>query len=461
MPSITRPPGPKGHFLLGVLPEIREEDVKYATRMAREYGDIVFMRVVNIPTYLISHPRYIEEVLVTNYRNFIKAVYLRESRALFGEGLLTSDGDSWVRERRIGQRAFRHEHIETYAETVVRFTERKLDQWQDGETRDVHKEMMRLTLEIIARVLFGRELADELESAEAAISVYLDQFADRFGMYVVPEWVPTPGNLRYRRAMRRLDGIIYDAIHEGRRSNGDERSLLSAFLHAQGHYGIEMTDLQLRDEMATLFFTGHETTGLALTWTLFLLGENPAAEARLIDELETVLGGRPVALADLRRLKYLDCVIKESLRLYPPAYGVVREALNDCQIGGYTIPKGSTVAMFQWVVHRDPRFFDDADSFRPERWEDGLFDRLPKFAYFPFGGGPRNCIGKDFAQLEIALVLATIVRRFRFRTVKGHRTWPLPSLTLRPEYGMRMELLKSGVESRQSMVDSSQLTVDS
>jgi cytochrome P450 len=440
MPSVTRPPGPKGHFLLGVLPEIREEDVKYATRMAREYGDIVFMRVVNIPTYLISHPRYIEEVLVTNYRNFIKAVYLRESRALFGDGLLTSDGDAWVRERRLGQRAFRHEHLATYAETIVRFVERKLAQWQDGETRDMHREMMRLTLEIIARVLFGRELADELESAESAISVYLDQFADRFGLYALPEWIPTPGNLRYRRAMRSLDGIIYDAIHEGRRSNGDERSLLAAFLHAQQHYGVQMTDLQLRDEMATLFFTGHETTGLALTWTLFLLGENPGAEARLVEELEGALDERQATIADLPRLKYLDCVIKESLRLYPPAYGVVREALQECEIGGYRIPKGSTVAMFQWVVHRDPRFYGDPERFRPERWEDDLAERLPKFAYFPFGGGPRNCIGKDFAQLEIALVLATLMRRFRFRTVKGHRTWPLPSLTLRPEYGMRMVL---------------------
>ncbi|HEV3279488.1 MAG TPA: cytochrome P450 [Terriglobia bacterium] len=444
MASVTRPPGPKGHFLLGVLPEAREEDVKFATRMAREYGDIVFFRVVNIPTYLISRPSYIEEVLVTNYRNFIKAVYLRESRGLFGEGLLTSDGDTWVRERRIGQRAFRHEHIDTYADTVVRFTGRKLDQWQDGETRDVHQEMMRLTLEIIARVLFGRELADELEGAEAAISVYLDQFASRFGLYAVPEWIPTPGNLRYRRAMRRLDGIIYDAIRDGRSSNGHanegERSLLAAFLHAQEHYGIRMTDPQLRDEMATLFFTGHETTGLALTWTLFLLGENPAAESRLVEELEGALGDRPATLADLRRLRYLDCVIKESLRLYPPAYAVVREALNECEIGGYRIPKGSTVAMFQWVVHRDPRFYDDPDAFRPERWEDGLSDRLPKFAYFPFGGGPRNCIGRDFAQLEIAMILATIMRRFRFRTLKGHRTWPLPSLTLRPEYGMKMVL---------------------
>jgi cytochrome P450 len=192
--------------------------------------------------------------------------------------------------------------------------------------------------------------------------------------------------------------------------------------------------------MATLFFTGHETTGLALTWTLFLLGENPKAEARLLQELDDVLGDRTVTLADVRRLPYLDGVIKESLRLYPPAYGVVREAVNDCQVGGYTIPKGSTVALFQWVVHRDPRFFDDPEVFRPERWADGLIDRLPKFAYFPFGGGPRNCIGREFALLEIALVLATVMRRFRFRTVPGHRTWPLPSLTLRPEYGMKMTL---------------------
>jgi cytochrome P450 len=398
------------------------------------------MRVVNIPTYLISHPRYIEEVLVTNYRNFIKAVYLRESRRLFGEGLLTSDGDTWLRERRIGQRAFRHEHIDNYADTIVAYTERKLENWQSGEVHDVHQEMMRLTLEIIARVLFGRDLADEIEDAAAAINVYLEQFADRFGMYAVPEWIPTPGNVRYRRAMRSLDGIIYEAIRDGRDSNGDETSLLSAFLRAQQVYGVEMTDQQLRDQMATLFFTGHETTGLALTWTLFLLGENPEAEARLLQELNSVLGDRPATLRDLSRLPYLDWVIKESLRLYPPAYGVVREALSDCEIGGYVVPKGSTVAMFQWVVHRDPRFFDDPDAFRPERWSDGLAERLPKFAYFPFGGGPRVCIGKEFALFEIALVLATIMRRFSLRTVPGHRTWPLPSLTLRPEYGMQMTL---------------------
>jgi cytochrome P450 len=436
-----RPPGPKGHFLLGVLPEIREEDVKFATRVAREYGDIVYFRVVNIPTYLISNPRYIEEVLLTNYRNFIKAVYLRESRRLFGDGLLTSDGDLWVRERRMGQRAFRHEHIDTYAEMIIGYTNRLLDRWRDGQVHDVHQEMMRLTLEVIAHVLFGRDLADEVQEAEAAISVYLEQFADRFGMYAVPEWLPTPGNVRYQRAMRKLDGIIYGAIREGRQSsNGAESSLLSAFLRAQDAYGFEMSDRQLRDEMATLFFTGHETTGLALTWTLFLLGENPEAEATLLQELDDVLGDRTVTLADLRRLPYLDGVIKESLRLYPPAYGVVREALNDCKVGGYTIPKGATVAMFQWVVHRDPRFFSDPDVFRPERWADGLIDRLPKFAYFPFGGGPRNCIGREFALLELGLVLATIMRRFRFRTVPGHRTWPLPSLTLRPEYGMKMTL---------------------
>jgi cytochrome P450 len=440
MPSITRPPGPKGHFLLGVLPEIREEDVKFATRIAREYGDIVYMRVVNIPTYLISHPRYIEEILVTNYRNFIKAVYLRESRRLFGDGLLTSEGDLWVRERRMGQRAFRHEHIDTYATMIVGYTERLIGRWREGEVHDVHKEMMRLTLEIIAHVLFGRDIADEVEDAEGAITIYLQQFADRFGMYAVPEWIPTPGNVRYRRAMQRLDGIIYGAIREGRQSKDGEKSLLNALLHAQQMYGFEMSDRQLRDEMATLFFTGHETTGLALTWTLFLLGENPGAEALLLQELDEVLGDRPATLADLRRLPYLDGVIKESLRLYPPAYGVVREALKDCEIGGYTIPKGATVAMFQWVVHRDPRFFDDPEVFRPERWADGLIDRLPKFAYFPFGGGPRNCIGREFALLEIALVLSTVMRRFHFRTVPGHRTWPLPSLTLRPEFGMKMSL---------------------
>ncbi len=437
MPQLNRPPGPKGHFLLGVLPEVRREDVRFATRCAREYGDIVFFRVVNIPTYLINHPTFIEEVLVTNYRNFIKAVYLRESRALFGNGLLTSDGEDWVNERRIAQRAFRHEHIESYAETIVRYAEQALDKWKDGEVRDVHQDMMRLTLEIIARVLFGRDLADEIENAAAAINVYLEQFADRFGLYALPEWLPTPGNLRYRRAMRRLDGIIYAAIRECRRSADNNHNLLSDLLRVQQEYGASMSDLQLRDEMATLFFTGHETTGLALTWTLWLLGEHPEVEEKLVRELEDVLGDRPATLADLGRLAYTSCVLKESLRLYPPAYGVVREALNDCQIGDYVIPKGATIAIFQWVVQRDPRFFEDPDSFRPERWADGLEERLPRFAYFPFGGGPRVCIGKDFALLETMLVLATLVRKIRFRNVPGHPTWPLPSLTLRPEYGIK------------------------
>ena len=424
--------------MLGVLPEIRKEDIKFATRMAREYGDVVYFRVVNIPTYLVSHPDYIEDILVTNHRNFIKAIYLRESRRLFGDGLLTSDGETWVRERRLGQRAFRHDHIATYADTIVDYTERTVGKWRDGETRDIHQDMMRMTLEIIARVLFGKDLADEIEEAAAAINVYLDNFAERFGLYVVPEWVPTPGNLRYLRAMKRLDGIIYDAIREGRQSEDHHHSLLGGLLRAQAESGVPMTDQQLRDEMATLFFTGHETTGLALTWTLWLLGEHPEAEAKLLEELESVLGDRPVTLADIPNLKFTDWVIKESLRLYPPAYAVVREALNDCALGGYTIPKGATVAIFQWVVQRDPRWFEDPEAFHPERWADGLAERLPKFAYFPFGGGPRLCIGKDFALLEIAVALATILRRFTFRTVSGHPTWPLPSLTLRPEYGIKM-----------------------
>jgi len=438
MPALRRPPGPKGHFLLGVLPEIRAEDVKFATRMAREYGDVVYFRVFNIPTYLISHPEFIEEILVTNHRNFIKAVYLRESRRLFGDGLLTSDGETWLRARRVGQRAFRHDHIDTYADMIVRYTERTVAKWRDGEARDVHRDMMRMTLEIIARILFGRDLADDIEEAAAAINVYFEHFAERFGLYVLPDWIPTPGNLRYRRAMRRLDEIIYDAIREGRRSENHRHSLLGGLLSAQAEYGLPASDQQLRDEMATLFFTGHETTGLALTWTLWLLGEHPEAEAKLLEELETVLGERPVTLADIPKLKYTDWVIKESLRLYPPAYAVVREALNPCEIGGYTIPQGATVAIIQWVVQRDARWFEEPDAFRPERWADGSAERLPKFAYFPFGGGPRLCIGKDFALLEIAVALATILRKFTFRTVSGHPTWPLPSLTLRPEYGIQM-----------------------
>jgi cytochrome P450 len=442
MNTLPLPPGPKGHFLLGSLPEIRRDELDYLNRIVRQYGDVVYVRVVNQSCYVLSHPRDIEYVLMGNYANFKKSVFLRESRALFGEGLLTSDGGFWLRQRRMLQPAFHHERIAEYSRVMVEHTERMLATWQDGETRDVHQDMVGLTLDIIAQVLFGSTIASETEQIGDALRVFFEQFDERFGLYAIPEWVPTPGNLRYRIAIGRLKGIL-ERVIQYRRSNGhDSGSVLSAMLRAQDEDGSGMTERQLRDEMMTLFFTGHETTALALSWTWYLLAQHPEVAGQLAEEVERVVGDRTPAFDDIPQMRLVDAVVKESLRLYPPAYGVVREALSDCEIGGYAIPAGSTLAMFQWVVHRDPRYFDHPDDFVPARWTEEFTKGLPKCAYFPFGVGPRVCIGNTFALAELPLLVAMIARRYQFELVPGHPVLLSPSLTLRPRKGIKVTLKK-------------------
>lgn len=437
------PPGPKGHFLVGSLPEIQRDELDFLMQLVREYGDIVYLRVVNHPAYLLSHPRDIETVLVTKSSNFIKSVFLRESKALFGDGLLTSDGSLWQRQRRALQPAFHHDHVLSYTRLMAESTARMLATWRDGEERDVHQDMSRLTMEIVAKVLFGDEISSEAEQACEAFGLFFKQYDERFGLYLIPEWLPTPENFRYRRAIKRLDEIILRIIRRKRANgNGSAPDVLSILLSGRESPGAGMGERQVRDEMMTLFFTGHETTALALAWTFYLLGQNPEAEQKLQTEVDTVLEGRAPNFQDLARMPYLDMVFKESLRLYPPAFGVVREAVNDCEIGGYPIPKGATLAMFQWAVHRDTRFFDRPEAFLPERWQNDFAKTLPRCAYFPFGAGPRLCIGNTFAQAEVPMLLAAIVQKFQLKLVPDHRVTTAPSLTLRPLKGIRVTLKK-------------------
>ncbi len=439
------PPGPKGHLLVGSLPEIQRDELDFLVQQVREHGDIVHIRVVNHDSYVLSHPNDIETVLVTKSNNFMKSVFLRESRALFGDGLLTSDGGLWQRQRRLLQPAFHHEHILAYTKTMLDSTERMLATWKDGEERDVHEDMTRLTMEIVAKVVFGEDIDSDADQACQAFSLFFKQYDERFGLYLIPEWLPTPANFRYRRAIKRLDDIVLGIIrrkHSATNGNGHSPGVLSMMLGARDGDGSGMPERQVRDEMMTLFFTGHETTALALAWTFYLLGQNPEKEQKLQAEIDAVLDGRAPGFQDLARMPYLEMVFKESLRLYPPAFGVVREALNDCEIGGYAIRKGATLAMFQWVVHRDPRFFERPDEFIPERWENDFAKTLPRCAYFPFGAGSRVCIGNTFAQAEVPLLIASIVRRFQLKLLPGHRVATAPSLTLRPLRGIRVTLRK-------------------
>jgi cytochrome P450 len=432
------PPGPRGHWITGNLPEFRQGRLDFLTRCAREHGDVVALRFGPRRVYLVVHPDAIEEVLATHSRHFIKHFALRLNPRVLGKGLLTSEGDFWLRQRRLIQPAFVRRRISAYGPDMVACTERVLAGWQAGETRDVLTEMMRLTLAIAAKTLFDAEADDDASAVGTALRVLQENFLIRFSSLLpVPMWLPTPTNLRLRRAVRRLDEIIYRFIRRRRQGGKEGSDLLSILLHARDEEDKSgMTDRQLRDEAMTLFLAGHETTALTLSWAWHLLATHPEAEERLAAEVRQVLGGRPPAVGDLPRLKYAEGVVLEALRLYPPAYTIGREALAECVIGGYRVPRGTTILMSQWVVQRDPRWFDKPAAFRPERWAGDLAQRLPRYAYFPFGGGPRLCIGNTFAMMETVLVLATITPRFRFTAVPSHPVVPWPTFTLRPRYGI-------------------------
>lgn len=438
------PPGPKGDPLIGNLNlrEFQRDPLGFTTRMAREYGDIVRLRWAHITAYLLSHPDYIEYLLLTHHRNFIKGRAFTANRMLLGNGLLSSDGEYWLRQRRLAQPAFHRDRVAEYAQIMVEYTDRMLACWKAGETRDVYEDMMALTLENAAQTLFGVDMAAETRDIGTVLHLVMERNAGLRSVLRLPGIFPTAGDRRLRQAIRRLDEIVYGIIHERRQSARTSGDLLSMLLSAQDEDGSGMTDEQLRDEAVTIIMAGHETTAIALSWTWYLLSQHPDVEVRLVEELQGVLGRRAPTAADLPRLAYAESIFLEAMRLYPPLWGLTRIAVRDCEIGGYLVKAGSRLAVSQWVMHRDPRYFDAPDAFRPERWADGLEKRLPRFVYFPFGGGPRLCVGKAFAMMEGVLLLARIAQQFRLTLAPGHTVTPWPSLTLRPKGGLPMRLAR-------------------
>lgn len=439
MGNTAIPPGPKGHFLSGHLPEMRRDLLGFYLRAAREYGDCTSLRFGLTRILFINHPDLIEQVL--HSRNFTKHYALRMNRLLLGNGLLTSEGDFWLRQRRLIQPVFQRERIASYAADMVAFTEQRLASWRDGEVRDLHAEMRQLALAIAAKTLFGADVTGQSEEVGRALKEAMGTFSQRFFRIIrIPESVPTLGNLRIRRAIRRLDAILYGLIAQ-RRGKSEQNDLLSILLHARHESdGTGMTDRQLRDEAMTLFLAGHETTALALAWGWYVLAQHPEVVEELQAELHQVLAGRAPTVAELPKLPYTEMVVQEILRLYPPAYAIGRQAIESCTVGNYPVPAGGTILMSQWVVHRDPRFFTDPERFYPRRWADGLARKLPRYAYFPFGGGQRLCIGASFALLELPLVLATIAPRFRFTRPPGPPVLPRPQLTLQPDRPISLQL---------------------
>jgi cytochrome P450 len=434
------PPGPKGEFLIGSMRQFRRQRLDFLMSNMLNYGDIVFMRFGPRALYQLNNPDAIQYVLVKAADKFYKSPMLkRATRKAIGEGLLTSEGEFHKRQRKLVQPAFHHNRIARYAEAMVDYTTQMLNGWKPGQQRDIHHEMMRLTMQIVARTLFDADVSSDADTIGQAISIGIEATSERITKpFALPEWIPTPLNVKRRKAAEVITHTIMNIINARRDSGEDTGDLLSMLLMGQDENGEGMTDKQIYDEVVTLFIAGHETTANALSWTLYLLALHPEIEAKLVDELRAVLGEYPPTVGDLGKLQYTDQVIKEAMRLYPPAWVITRQAIEDVIIGGYEIPAGSIVLMSPYVMHRHPRYWDEPEKFMPERFVPDWEDRIPKYAYFPFGGGPRICVGNQFALMEANLVLATLIQRCSLTLGQQVETEPL--VTLRPKHGIPMTI---------------------
>ena len=440
------PPGPKRIFPGSIFFRFRKNPLSFLEKMAREFGDISYLKLGRENIFFVNHPDLIRDVLVTNHRNFTKGRAFARTRALLGEGLLTSEGDFHRRQRRMIQPAFHTQRIATFAEAMTRHAERTRRRWHDGARLEIVHEMMRLTLAVVADTLFGADLESEASEVGAALSATMESLS---AMMLLPfvgvlEKLPLPAVRRMKACRSKLDEIVYRLINERRASGKQYGDLLSMLLLAQDEENIDvrMTDEQVRDEAMTIVLAGQLTTANALSWTWYLLSKYPEVEARLHEEVDQVLGGRLPALGDIQALSYAEKVIRESLRLYPPAWMTARRALDEYQMGSYVAPARSIVMMSQYVMQRDARYFPQPLRFDPERWTPEFKVALPKYAYFPFGGGPRGCIGEGFAWMEMILVVATLAQRWKLLLRPDHTVIPQPLIALRPKHGLNMTALR-------------------
>lgn len=441
--SRSTPPGPDGVPVLGSLLDYVRDPLEFFTRCGTEYGDVVRTNFANYDVFVLSHPDHVEHVLVENADNYWKGQFQTDMfENLLGDGLFVSDGDLWKRQRRLIQPAFYPQRIESYTDFMTDATADTVDEWEDGEIRDVHADMMELTIEVLGNALFDMDLRDDVGVVGDSMTAIVERFEPNSRIPAqIPDWVPTRRNRRYLRAIRALEGVIEEVVEERRATGTDGDDLLSSLLRA-GEDGEGMSDEQLRDEMMTFILAGHETTALTLTYALYLLATHPEHMTRLADEVDDVLGDDPPTADDRSSLEFTDRVIEESMRLYPPIFTLQREPHEDDEIAGYRVPAGSIVVLPQWIVHRDDRWFDDPGAFRPDRWNDGLEASRPDGAYFPFGLGPRHCIGKRFAMTEATLVLATLAQRVRFENVPDTSLDLGVQLTLRPTDPVQLRVRK-------------------
>ncbi len=435
------PPSLKPDLFGGHFRSFRRDPTGFLTELAR-LGDIASFRMGPIQGYFINDPELIRDVLVVNAHKFKKGRALQRAKSILGNGLLTNEGEAHLRQRRMIQPAFHRARIAGYAQVMTEYAEAMSEKWHDGEVRDIDKEMMHLTLQIVARTLFSAGVDDEADEIGGAMTSMVEMF--NYLLIPFSEWLqklPLPQSRRFARARDTLNAVIYRIIDERRASGRDEGDLLSMLLQAQDEDdGTLMTNEQVRDEALTLFLAGHETTANALTWTWYVLSQYPEKEAALHEEIDRVLAGRTPTFDDIPQLKYTEAVLAESMRLYPPAWAIGRLALEEHYLGGYPLPKGALVLLSPYITHRDARIWEDADRFIPERWDAlGIREAGQRYTYFPFGGGARRCIGEGFAWTEGILLLAAFAQRWQLRLSPDQKIGMSAMITLRPKFGMRMQ----------------------
>lgn len=440
MARLVRPPGPRTLSIGGSFSAFRSDPLAFLTRCAAEYGDVCYFRAAHQHMYFLNSPELVQEVLVNKSACFIKSRILQRAKALLGEGLLTSEGAAHLRQRRLVQPAFHRDRLIRYAADMSALAIRAQGRFTDGAVAGMDREMMRLTLAIVGRTLFSAEVEHEAATVGESMNALIEMMPllmFPFSQHLLR--LPVPFMRRFQHAAETLDQAIYRIIDERRRSGEDKGDLLSMLLLARDAEGDNtgMTDQQVRDETLTLFIAGHETTATALTWAWYLLAENPAAEAKMHHEIDTVLQGRAPSFDDVQRLPYTSQVFSETMRLYPPAWAIGRMATADIEVGGYRLPRKSIVLLSPYTMHRSAKWWPAPEEFRPERWSMEDSER-PKFAYYPFGGGPRLCIGERFAWMEGVLILATLAQKWRFRRADAAPVVLAPLLTLRPKGGLRL-----------------------
>jgi cytochrome P450 len=443
---LERAPGPRGIPLFGSLFDAWKNPLELLSEGARRHGDLVRYRFVMYQYVLVSGVAEIQHVLVKNQKNYRKSRNYLGLKLVLGDGLLTSEGEFWRRQRRLAQPAFHMQRLRGLATSMAALTSDTIARWsalpESGRTLDVHGEMMRLTFRIVGKTLFNSDVEGDAQVIGKALTIAM-RFANDYieQLQLVPPWLPLPKNMRFQKARRTLDALVYRIIDEHRQGRAPEGDLLGMLMAATDDGdGSGMTPKQLRDEVMTLVLAGFETTANALTWALYLLAKHPAVAEKLEEEVRRVLGDREATFEDMPRLEYTERVLQEAMRLYPPAWCFERMAIEADEIGGYAIPAGTTIAICPYVLHRNPAYWDNPDAFDPDRFLPERSNDRSRFAYLPFGDGPRICIGKNFAMMEAKIVLAMLAGRFRLRLADQDHVDLDPRITLRPRNGMRMTL---------------------